>query len=137
MYVVFRERDYVQYEERVLALVPEGPPVMGDLTSWYAFQGRNPFTSDLYLTFYQVLRGELPEDISADTVARILDELDVSYVIEDGAIGWGEPSPPEYTAYVAQTCQLVGKVEDEWYGTRRSEDPLYLTYVYDCSAVTH
>lgn len=131
--IKFRERDIEAYHASVLELVPPDVHVFADPRLWFAFYGRNPFTSDEYYRWYQSMDMSAP--LTGEDIERIQTELEVEYVIVDRTVGCSDPEDPNaalHSAYVARTCTPVGTVEDRWFGVYGDLGRGEPSTVYDC-----
>ncbi len=133
--VRFAGRDTGSYYQEVRALIAPGEPVLADVTLWYAFRDRNPFTADWALAQTSRLLGPQP---SWDTVAAaFVEAVDPVYVVDDGSVGCSvdvDPLAAAYSAYLRDACRQVGQVDDPWFGAGGQIGQGGPTLVYICRA---
>jgi len=129
----FSPRDVDQYQGQVAELVPDDTHVLADLTLWPALHDSNPFTSDQ--VFHECGPAGLCGPLDAAEIGRLIDDLGIEIVIEDGATG-SAVTPTGIDAalaeYLQSACTVIGSVDDPYFGAYGPDAQGQPTVVYDC-----
>ncbi|MBN1122718.1 MAG: glycosyltransferase family 39 protein [Anaerolineae bacterium] len=129
----FAPRDVDQYQGRVAEMVPDDTHVLADVTLWPALHNSNTFTSDQ--VFHECGPADLCGPLDAAEIGRLIDDLGIEIVVEDGATG-SAVTPTAIDAaladYLQSACAVIGSVDDPYFGAYGQNAQGQPTVVYDC-----
>lgn len=128
----FMPRNVPRYQQEVQRAVPAGASVMADPLLWYVFVGRNSFTSE----WYWYVGTDLIETPTLEyEIGLVMDDLDIDFAIDDGALGCTKVSTPFARAlsrYLAANCTLTRTIDDPYFGANGDLGQGEPTRIYDC-----
>lgn len=131
--IKFAPRDYQAYTGQLLEQIPPGKHVMANAKLWFAFEDRNEFTADWYLSDTIFKTGIVID--SVEDIGRILTDLEIDYAIDSGAFSCAA-GPTEssllYSRYLQDTCLATATVNDRWFGAGGHLGSGSPTIVYQC-----